>query len=59
MKNESEFLTKQYKGCTWDDISKCFLHSDVLSHTVHFNSEIYFVVCDRLDRCIRFTLMRQ
>lgn len=57
--NESRILAEKYVGMTWDEIIKDFPHHHQGSHTIKYNNQSYFVICNRFDRCIDFALIKE
>lgn len=53
-KNDADYLTKKYKGLTWDELYKNFEHWDQKSHTVRYENKYYICSCDRYDVCEKF-----
>lgn len=55
--NKYKDLEKMYLGKRWVDITKDFIHYDTASHSVKYENQMYFIICDRFDRCIAVNII--
>lgn len=57
MVNKYRDLEKKYIGMKWVDIIKDFVHYDTASHSVKYENQMYFIICDRFDKCIAIDII--